>query len=420
MVKFDRDSIVKNYESAKKTYASFNVDTDKVLKNFKEIPISLHCWQGDDVTGFEKTDAVSQNLVTGNYPGKARNAAELRADIDKVFSLSPSKNRLNLHSIYAEPKKPVSRENLTADDFANWISWAKENNCGLDYNGSFFTHPMMKDGLSLSSPDKKVRDFWIRHGVTSRQIAAEMGKALKTPCIHNVWIPDGLKDLPASRLSFRQTLKDSLDEVFAQKMDKKLVVDVLESKLFQIGAESFVVGSHEFYMGYAKQNNIGVCLDTGHFHPTEYVGDKLSSLSLFYDNILLHVSRGVRWDSDHVVTFNDEVTGIMSEIKRGNLFNKVAIGLDYFDATINRVGAWVIGLRAASRALLQALLEPTEILLKAEADWNLTERLAYMEEFKALPLNAVWDYLCMSSNVPVSSEWIDELRTYETNVQSKR
>lgn len=420
MFKVDRDTVAKNYNAAKKQYAAFGVDTEKVMEKFKTIPISLHCWQGDDIAGFEKTDAISQNVVTGNYPGKATTPEQLRQDIEKVFSFSPAKRRLSLHSIYAEPKTPVSRDNLTPDDFSGWMNWGKQNSCALDFNGSFFAHPMMKDGLSLSSPDKKVREFWIRHAKSCRTIAAEMGKVQGSTCFNNLWIPDGLKDSPANRLYFRQLLKDSLDDIFSQKVDKKHTWDSLECKLFGIGTESFVVGSHEFYMSYALKNNVGVTLDSGHFHPTEYIGDKLSSLALFFEYIVLHVSRGVRWDSDHVVTFNDETTGIMNEIKRGGLLDRVKIGLDYFDASLNRVGAWTIGLRASGRALLAAMLEPSDLLQKAETSWNFTERLAFMEEFKALPVGAVWDMVCAETGVPVGAEWIDSLREYEAEVQSKR
>jgi len=416
----DRDIIATNYENAKKMYAAFGVDTDAVIERFKTLSVSVHCWQGDDIAGFEASDAASQNIVTGNYPGKARNPAELRRDMETALSMSPGAHKVNLHSIYAEPKKPETRDALTPEAFEGWIKWAKENGVGLDFNGSFFAHSMMKDGLSLSSPDKSVRDFWIRHAKACRKISAEMGKALGTTCVDNLWIPDGLKDTPASRTTFREYLVDSLDQIFEEKYDKKHTIDTLESKIFHIGAESFMTGSHEFYMGYALKNGVGICLDSGHFHPTEYIADKLSAIALFTDDILLHVSRGVHWDSDHVVIYNDELTNIMAELRRNELFGKVHIGLDYFDASLNRVGAWVIGIRATKRALLAALLEPTHLLVKAETEWNLTERLALMEEFKALPSAAVWDYACASAGIPVGSEWLQVLRKYEAEVQSKR
>ena len=415
------DSIVKSYEMAKKTYLSFGIDTEKVMEDFNKIPISLHCWQGDDVRGFEGYDNVtSQNLVTWNYPGAARNGNELREDIDKAFSMSPCKHRVNLHSIYAEPNKKKDRNEVSIEDFSKWIGWAKNSDNGLDFNASFFTHEMMVDGFSLASRDKTVRDYWIKAGKGAREISEQIGKELKTACVNNIWIPDGLKDIPASRLTYRQYLKDSLDQIFEDKYDKKNVVDVLEGKLFGIGTESFTVGSHEFYLAYAAQNNVGVCMDTGHYHPTESVVDKISALSLLIDDLLLHISRDVRWDSDHVLIQCDDLTNIMLEIKRGGLFGKIAMGLDYFDASINRVAAWTIGLRAVGKAMLTALLEPTDMLEKAEATGDFTSRLALMDEFKNLPINSVWDMLCVKNNIPVSTSWINSLQRYEDTVQNKR
>ncbi|MDR1892313.1 MAG: L-rhamnose isomerase [Oscillospiraceae bacterium] len=417
----DKDSIVKSYESAKKTYAAFGVDTDAALKAFREIPVSLHNWQGDDIKGFEDLgDVQSQNVVTGNYPGAARNGEELRADIEKAFSLSPCKHRVNLHSVYAEPQKPTPRNEVAPEDFRKWIDWAKQNDLGLDFNASFFAHPMMVEGFSLSSRRKDVRDYWIKAGKGAREIAAAIGKELGVSSWNDIWIPDGLKDIPANRLLYREYLKDSLDRIFEDKYPHEHLIDVMEGKLFGIGVESFTVGSHEFYLAYAAKNGVGVCMDTGHYHPTESVVDKLSAASLFVDDILLHISRGVRWDSDHVLIQSDELTGLMQELKRGNLFGKVAIGLDYFDATINRVAAWVIGLRAAGKALLTALLEPTSLLEKAEASGDFTSRLALSEEFKNLPQSAVWDYLCVEKGVPVSTEWLDEVKKYETDVLDLR
>lgn len=417
----DENIILKNYESAKKVYAGFGIDTDKVIEEFQTIPVSLHCWQGDDVRGFESLgDVASQNLVTGNYFGAARTADELRCDIEEAFSMSPCKHRVNLHSIYAEPKKPTPRNELTAEDFRNWIDWAKQNKYGLDFNASFFTHPMMVDGFSLASRRKDVRDYWIKAGKGSREISDAIGKELGVTCVNNIWIPDGLKDIPANRMKYREYLKDSLDQIFEAKFDKKNEIDVLEGKLFGIGIESFTVGSHEFYLAYAAKNNVGVCMDTGHYHPTETVVDKISSVALLVDDLLLHISRGIRWDSDHVLIQGDDLTNLMLELKRGGLFHKIGMGLDYFDASINRVAAWVIGLRAAGKAILTALLEPSNLLEDAEEKGDFTSRLALMEEFKNLPINAVWEMLCLKTGKPVNTEWLTHLKKYESDVQSKR
>lgn len=412
-------NVIKNYELAKERYAAFGVNTDDVIKKFSEVKISLHCWQGDDIRGFEEKTTKSENVVTGNYPYAARNAAELRADIEKVYSLSPSKHKLNLHSVYAE-NTHTDRDAYDISAFEGWIDWAKKNKVGLDYNPSFFAHPMMDNGMSLASPKKEVRDFWIRHGQSSREIAYGLGKALGETCVCNLWIPDGLKDDPADRLYYRRLLTDSLDKVFEKKYDKKYLVDTLEGKLFGIGTECFVVGSYDYYLSYALKHNVGICLDSGHFHPTENIADKFSALNDFVDDILLHISRGVRWDSDHVVTYGDMLTSIMTEAKRAGMLGKLHIGLDYFDASVNRIFAWAIGLRNADRALLTALLEPTDLIKKAETDGNFGLRLALSEEAKALPSSAVWDYLCLSHGVPVGEDWINEVNTYEKNVLSKR
>ena len=417
----DEDTIVKSYETARGRFGAFGVDTEKAMEQFKTIPISLHNWQGDDVRGFEGMEGVaSQNLVTGNYPGAARNGDEMRMDIDKAFSLSPCKHRVNLHSMYAEPARPTPRNELTADDFSAWIRWAKERGYGLDFNASFFTHPMMIDGFSLASRRKDVRDYWIKAGKGAREISKVMGETLGTACINNIWVPDGLKDLPANRMLYREYLKDSLDQIFEKTFDHRVTYDVLEGKLFGIGTECFTVGSHEFYLAYAAKNGKGVCMDTGHYHPTETVVDKISSVALLVDDILLHVSRGIRWDSDHVLIQGDDLTGLMQELKRAGLFGKIAIGLDYFDASINRVAAWVIGLRAAGKAMLTALLEPSDLLEKAEAEGDFTSRLALLEEFKNLPVNAVWDYLCLVNGVPVGAAWLDVLKEYENTIQAAR
>lgn len=412
-------NVIKNYELAAERYAAFGVNVDAAIKKFSDVKISLHCWQGDDIRGFEEKTTKSENVVTGNYPYAARNAAELRADIEKVYSLSPSSHKLNLHSVYAENTR-TDRDGYDIADFAGWIDWAKKTGVGLDYNPSFFAHPMMDNGMSLASPKKDVRDFWIRHGQASREIAYGLGKALGETCVCNLWIPDGLKDDPADRLYYRRLLTDSLDKVFEKKYDKKYLVDTLEGKLFGIGTECFVVGSYDYYLAYAIKNNVGICLDSGHFHPTENIADKFSALADFTDDILLHISRGVRWDSDHVVTYGDMLTSIMTEAKRADMLGRLHIGLDYFDASINRIFAWAIGLRNADRALLTALLEPTELIKKAERDGDFGLRLALSEEAKALPSSAVWDYLCLSCGIPVGEDWINEVKAYEKNVLEKR
>lgn len=412
-------NVIKNYELAAERYAAFGVNVDAAIKKFSDVKISLHCWQGDDIRGFEEKTTKSENVVTGNYPYAARNAAELRADIEKVYSLSPSSHKLNLHSVYAENTR-TDRDGYDIADFAGWIDWAKKTGVGLDYNPSFFAHPMMDNGMSLASPKKDVRDFWIRHGQASREIAYGLGKALGETCVCNLWIPDGLKDDPADRLYYRRLLTDSLDKVFEKKYDKKYLVDTLEGKLFGIGTECFVVGSYDYYLAYAIKNNVGICLDSGHFHPTENIADKFSALADFTDDILLHISRGVRWDSDHVVTYGDMLTSIMTEAKRADMLGRLHIGLDYFDASINRIFAWAIGLRNADRALLTALLEPTELIKKAERDGDFGLRLALSEEAKAFPSSAVWDYLCLSRGIPVGEDWINEVKAYEKNVLEKR
>lgn len=412
-------NVIKNYELAAERYAAFGVNVDAAIKKFSDVKISLHCWQGDDIRGFEEKTTKSENVVTGNYPYAARNAAELRADIEKVYSLSPSSHKLNLHSVYAENTR-TDRDGYDIADFAGWIDWAKKTGVGLDYNPSFFAHPMMDNGMSLASPKKDVRDFWIRHGQASREIAYGLGKALGETCVCNLWIPDGLKDDPADRLYYRRLLTDSLDKVFEKKYDKKYLVDTLEGKLFGIGTECFVVGSYDYYLAYAIKNNVGICLDSGHFHPTENIADKFSALADFTDDILLHISRGVRWDSDHVVTYGDMLTSIMTEAKRADMLGRLHIGLDYFDASINRIFAWAIGLRNADRALLTALLEPTELIKKAERDGDFGLRLALSEEAKALPSSAVWDYLCLNRGIPVGEDWINEVKAYEKNVLEKR
>ena len=421
-MKRDPEQILRAYEDAKKVYAAYGVGTDAAIEIFKTIPITLHNWQGDDVVGFEKHEGVhSENLVTGNYPGRARNGDEMRMDIDTAFSFSPTKPRVNLHSMYGEPGT-TERNLQTTEDFRGWIDWAKSRGYALDFNVSFFTHPRMLDGCSLASPDKATREYWIKAGKSGRAIANDIGKELGEVCINNIWVPDGTKDIPADRFAYRQRLADSLDEILSVSYDKANVRDVLEGKLFGIGTECCTVGSHEFYIAYAATHGIGVCMDTGHYHPTESIVDKISSVYPYIDTLLLHISRGVRWDSDHVLLQGDDLSAIMQQVVRGHLYDsgKVFMGLDYFDATVNRVAAWAIGLRAAGKALLDALIEPYPLLQKAEIDGDLTARLALLDEFRNLPSNAVWDYLCYTRGVPVGTEWIDQLKAYEANVQSKR
>jgi L-rhamnose isomerase len=419
----NKNSILESYKLAKGKYEKWGIDTDKVLENLEKIAISIHCWQGDDVAGFENPDGDLTGGIqaTGNYPGRARNAEELRKDIDKALSLIPGKHRLNIHAIYAETEgKKVERNELKPEHFANWVKWAKENGIGLDFNPTCFSHPLSSDGLTLSHPDKKVRDFWIEHCKASRKIGEYFGFELGTTCVTNVWIPDGYKDIPVDRLAPRQRLKDSLDKIFSEEINPKYNLDAVECKLFGIGSESYVVGSHEFYMGYALKNNKLITLDAGHFHPTEVISDKISSVLTFCDELLLHVSRPVRWDSDHVVILNDELKNIAEEIVRGNFVDRVHIGLDFFDTSINRIAAWVIGTRNMIKALLIAMLEPTEALRKIELEGNFTSRLSLLEEFKTYPVGAVWDYYCLKKNVAAGEDWLLEVAKYEEEVLSKR
>jgi L-rhamnose isomerase len=418
----DTKDIEKTYKLAKQRYAEFGVDTDKVIETLSSTAISLHCWQGDDVGGFDKAQETLGGgiMATGAYPGKARTADELRMDLEKALSLIPGKHRLNLHAMYAETKGKVERNELSPEHFTTWIDWAKANGLGMDFNGSFFSHPKAESGFTLSSADENIRRFWIEHGIVCRKIGAAMGKQLGTPCVTNLWIPDGYKDIPVDRKAPRQRLKQSLDEMFAESIDKSCNLDAVESKLFGIGSESYVVGSHEFYLSYALENKILLCLDTGHFHPTEVVSDKISSVLTFLDEILLHVSRGVRWDSDHVVILSDELAAIAQQIVRGDYLRRVHIGLDFFDASINRIAAWVIGTRCMIKALLIALLEPVQMLRELELADNYTARLAMLEELKTMPYGAVWDYYCTKMEVPPAQKWIDEVRTYEKDVLAKR
>ncbi len=411
------------YQIAKEQYATLGVDTERALKRLASIPISLHCWQGDDVAGAERPDGeLSGGIqVTGNYPGKARNLAELRADLDQALALIPGKHRLNLHASYADlDGKKIERNEYTVEQFQSWIDWLKEREMGMDFNPSYFSHPFAADGFTLSSADDGVRKFWIEHGIVCRRIAAEIGRQLGSPAVTNVWIPDGYKDLPIDRKAPRARLEQALDEVFAEEIDPAHNLDAVECKLFGIGSESYVVGSHEFYMGYAVTRQKLLCLDAGHFHPTESLADKISSVLQFVPELLLHVSRGVRWDSDHVVLMDDATRAIAEELVRGEFLDRTHVGLDFFDASINRIAAWVIGTRNTLKCLLAALLEPTDRLRKLELEGDFTSRLGVLEECKTLPLGAVWDEHCRRRDVPVGIDWLDEVKKYEHSVLSAR
>lgn len=409
-------SIEQSYQLAKAQYEKWGIDVEAAFEKLKQVPISIHCWQGDDVSGFEvDQQELSGGIdVTGDYPGKATTPDELRRDIDQALQLIPGKHRINLHAIYAETDgEKVERDQLEPKHFQNWIDWAKKNDLGLDFNPTLFSHPKAADGLTLSHPDPEIRDFWIRHCQASRKIAEHMGRELGSPTLTNVWIPDGYKDTPSDRLTPRKRLKESLDAIFSDEIDDRYNLDAVESKLFGIGSEAYVVGSHEFYLGYALKNNKLCLLDTGHYHPTEMVSNKISAMLLYSDKLALHVSRPVRWDSDHVVTFDDELKEIGLEIVRNNALDKVMIGLDFFDASINRIAAWTIGTRNMLKSLLYALLMPNEQLKKYQEEGNFTDRLAVLEEFKTYPIGAIWDYYCEQMNVPVGTDWLNDVRAYE-------
>jgi L-rhamnose isomerase len=413
------------FAAAVEIYSALGIDVEAALKTLADTPISLHCWQGDDVGGFEKADASLSGggiQATGNYPGKARSLGQLRQDLELVFKLLPGRHRLNLHAIYADfAGRPVDRDAIEPKHFASWVQWAREQKLhGLDFNPSNFSHPKSTDG-TLSHPDKALRDFWIAHCAASRRIGAYFGKQMGTRSVTNVWIPDGSKDTPFDRAAPRTRLAESLDRIFAEKLNPRHHLDAVESKLFGIGAESYTVGSHEFYLGYAlKRGDVAYCLDAGHFHPTESLADKISSVLQFAPALLLHVSRGVRWDSDHVVTCDDPTRAIFEELVRGGFLGRTAIGLDYFDASINRIAAWVIGTRAAQKALLAALLEPAVLLRKAEKSGDLALRLALFEESRALPLGPVWDEFCRRHDRPTGLGFMSEIATYEKKVLSTR
>jgi L-rhamnose isomerase len=416
-------TIEQSFRLASERYSVIGVDVQRAIETLQGITISLHCWQGDDVGGFESPAGLTGGGIqaTGNYPGRARNAAELQSDLEQALRLIPGKHRLNLHAIYAEYRgKKVERDQLTPEHFASWVNWAKSRDLGLDFNPTFFSHPKAASGFTLASRDAGLRRFWIDHGIACRKIGESFGRALGAPCVTNVWIPDGFKDTPVDRKTPRELLRDSLDQIFAEPIDPRFNLDAVESKLFGLGSESYVVGSHEFYVGYAITRGKLLCLDAGHFHPTEGIADKISSVLAWLPAILLHVSRGVRWDSDHVVTLSDDVRAIAEEIVRGGYLQRVHIGLDFFDASINRVAAWIIGTRAMLKALLIALLEPTDRLRQFEQAGDYTHRLALLEEMKTMPAGAVWDYYCLTQNVPVGAAWFEDVIAYEREVLAKR
>jgi L-rhamnose isomerase len=412
------------YRIAKQEYAEFGVDTETAMRRLEGIPVSMHCWQGDDVGGFETAGAELSGggiQATGNYPGKARTIAELRADIEKALSVIPGHHRLNLHACYLDHGgKFVDRDQIEPAHFQSWIDWAKANHLGMDFNPTYFSHSKAADGFTLSHPDQAIRDFWIEHGIRCRRIGAEMGRQLGTPTVTNFWMPDGYKDTPVDRMAPRERMEQSLDRIFAERLDPAIHLDAVESKLFGLGVESYTVGSHEFYLGYAVSRQVLLCLDAGHFHPTEMISEKISSVLLFCPGLLLHVSRPVRWDSDHVVILDNELEAIAKEVIRSGKTDRIHIGLDFFDASINRVAAWVIGTRNMLKALLIALLEPTDEMKKTELDMDYTRRLALSEELKSLPWAAVWDYYCARKGVPTGMAWFDEIRQYEKAVLSKR
>lgn len=417
-----KNNVEKRFEDAKMEFEAIGVNVDQALQTLKKTEISMHCWQGDDVKGFLSPDGELTGgiMSTGDYPGAAHTPEQLRQDATKAFSLIPGKQKFNLHAIYADTDEKIDLDQIEPKHFAKWVEWAKELEIGLDFNPTFFSHPMYKNGYTLAHPEKEVRDFWIEHGKRSRKISEYFGKELGKTSYNNFWVPDGSKDNPIDRLSPRRRLMESLDEIFSEKLDENNTVETVESKLFGVGAEAYTVGSHEFYMGYGVSRGKTILLDAGHFHPTEVISNKISSLALFVPHLMLHVSRPIRWDSDHVVIMDDELQEIMKEIVRGNLLDRTTIGLDFFDGTINRIAAWVIGTRNTQKALLKALLEPTDDLKKVELDYDYTKRLVLTEEYKDLPFGAVWDYYCYKEGVPVGLDWYEEVKKYETEVLSKR
>lgn len=422
MTQPSQTQIEQAYALAKERYAVLGVDVEKALATLKTVSISLHCWQGDDVGGFENPGGELSGGIaaTGNYPGKARNADELRRDLDLVYRLLPGTHRLNLHAIYLESDQKVERNKIEPRHFSGWKDWAKANNHGVDFNPTCFSHPNAADGFTLAHQDESIRQFWVEHCIASRKIGEYFGKELGTPAVTNIWIPDGHKDTPTDRLTPRHLLLESLDTILAEKIDPHYNLDAVEPKLFGIGSESYVVGSMEFYAAYALSRKILLTLDAGHFHPTETIADKISSMLIYLDQLLLHVSRGVRWDSDHVVTFNDDLQAITQEIVRNKALERIHIGLDYFDASINRIAAWTIGSRNTLRGLLNALLEPFDLLKQSEASGDYSTRLALQEELKVMPSGAIWDYYCAKENVPVGMEFMKVIKDYEKNELAKR
>ena len=418
------NKIIETYEIAKERYSELGVDTAQVLKVLEKISLSIHCWQGDDVGGFEKPNSKVIGggiMATGNYLGKATSISELQLDLAKVMSLTPGSHRVNLHAIYGDfGEEYVDRDKIEVKHFQTWIDWAKREGLGLDFNPTLFSHPKADSGFTLSSKSREIRNFWIEHVRKCREISVEIGKQLNDTVIHNIWIPDGMKDIPVDRLGYRVLLKDSLDKIFEQELDGNHIEDALEGKLFGLGSEAYVVGSHEFYLSYAVKNNLILNLDTGHFHPTESAADKISSILPFVKGILLHISRGVRWDSDHVVILNDDVIQIAEEIIRSRNLDKIKIALDFFDASINRLGAWIIGARSTLKSILYALLEPWELLKEYEEKGQYFQRLAYLEESKSLPFGAVWDYYCLDKKVPIGKDWIRDIEIYENEILKKR
>lgn len=415
-------TVEERYQDAKARYAEIGVDTDAALKKLQDVKISMHCWQGDDVKGFLNPDGELTGgiMATGDYPGAAHTPEQLRQDIEKAFSLIPGKHKLNLHAIYLDTDEPVDLNEIEPKHFEKWAKWANEQGVGLDFNPTFFSHPMMKDGMTLAHPDQDVRDFWIEHGKRSRKIAEYLGKETGQTCINNFWMPDGMKDNPIDRYSPRKRMMESLDEIFTEELNEEYTQEAVESKLFGLGAEAYTVGSHEFYMSYGLTRDKLICLDAGHFHPTEVISNKLSSLALFSKGIMLHVSRPVRWDSDHVVIMDDELQEIGKEIVRNDLLAKTNIGLDFFDATINRVAAWVVGTRNTQKALLKAMLEPIEDLKEMELELDYTKRMALTEELKDFPYADVWNYFCEQNDAPVGMDWYEEVMNYERDILATR
>ena len=422
--------ILNNYETARELYAAYGVDTEAVLKKFDSIPVSIPCWQGDDIIGFENAGGGASGglMVTGNYPGRPRNPEEYRSDLEKLISYVPGALKINLHSSYGENyEKDIDRDEYAPRHFENWVEWAKKNSVGLDMNATTFSHKYAESGLTISSPDEKIRAFWVKHMQAVREISEYIGKELESPCVCNYWVQDGMKDMPANRLKYRALMKQSFDEVFTKKkISKEYMYDALEPKLFAVGVEEYTVGSNDFYLSYhsyARANGIGntiMNLDLGHFHCEENVADKISSVMLFSDKFMAHLTRGLRWDSDHVVINDDKTNNMMREIVRCGVLDNAFIGTDYFDASINRVAAWTIGTRATKKALLSAMLEPIALIQKAEDEGDFTLRLALMDEFKSLPASAVWDYYCLKSGIPCMTEWLSDLRKYESDVMFKR